>query len=137
MADLLDLPHPEGVFDFAISIAVIHHLSTESRRVAGVRAVLATLKPGLGEALIFVWALEQGGSRRGWDVGDEQDVLVPWVMKGGVGLGGGEAEEKTFQRYYHLSREGELEELVKQAGGVVVRGGYERDNWWVVAKREK
>lgn len=34
-----------------------------------------------GKALIYVWALEQKGSRRGWDEGDEQDVMVPWVMK--------------------------------------------------------
>lgn len=34
-----------------------------------------------GKALIYVWALEQKTSRRGWDEGDEQDVMVPWVMK--------------------------------------------------------
>jgi tRNA (uracil-5-)-methyltransferase TRM9 len=162
VSDLLSLPHPEGKFDFAICIAVIHHLSSEERRVEGMRAVLATLKKSQAEggwegteaeALIFVWAVEQQSSRRGWDRDSERDVLVPWVMKGtgtgkkkrgkerekGEDRDGREEdekdEEKTFQRYYHLSEEGELEGLVKKAGGVVVRSGYERDNWWVVARR--
>jgi tRNA (uracil-5-)-methyltransferase TRM9 len=34
-----------------------------------------------GQVLVYVWALEQSGSRRGWAEGGEQDLLVPWVMK--------------------------------------------------------
>jgi tRNA (uracil-5-)-methyltransferase TRM9 len=41
--------------------------------------------------------------------------------------------EKTYHRYYHLYREGELEEDVKAADGIVTDAGYEKDNWWVVA----
>jgi len=94
VADTTVLPHPESSFDFAISIAVIHHLSTPQRRVQAVKEILATLtkfnfshngrlarNKGKGRALIYVWALEQKSSRRGWDEGDEQDVMVPWVMK--------------------------------------------------------
>lgn len=106
---------------------------------------------------MYVWALEQEGSRRGWGEGGEQDVMVPWVMKGkvvkkvkgrgrkrGGGEGEGEKEEeqqpqqeadKTFHRYYHLYRQGELEENVRAAGGVVVEAGYEKDNWWAIAER--
>ena len=108
---------------------------------------------------MYVWALEQEGSRRGWGEGGEQDVMVPWVMKGkvvkkvkgrgrkrGGGEGEGEKEEeqqpqqeadKTFHRYYHLYRQGELEENVRDAGGVVVEAGYEKDNWWAIAERAK
>src|SRR5258708_7380243 len=32
VADTLSLPHPRGRFDFAICIAVVHHLSTPARR---------------------------------------------------------------------------------------------------------
>ena len=106
---------------------------------------------------MYVWALEQESSRRGWSEKDDQDVMVPWVMKGkvvkkvkgrgrkrGGGEGEGEKEEeqqpqqeadKTFHRYYHLYRQGELEENVRDAGGVVVEAGYEKDNWWAIAER--
>ncbi|OQN99599.1 hypothetical protein B0A48_14741 [Cryoendolithus antarcticus] len=128
VADILSLPHQPSNFDFAISIAVIHHLSTPARRIEAVTSILECLKP-TGTALLYVWALEQESSRRGWSEGDDQDVMVPWVMrKKGEG-------ERTFQRYYHLYRKGELEGDVVSAGGEVVESGYEKDNWWVIAKR--
>jgi tRNA (uracil-5-)-methyltransferase TRM9 len=136
VADTLNLPHANETFDFAISIAVLHHLATEPRRIEAITSILRTLKPVSGQALIFVWALEQRNSRRGWDAGDQQDVLVPWVTKQGVAQGGEPVQEKTYQRYYHLSQAGELERLVDAAGGSVIRAGYDRDNWWVVAARE-
>ncbi len=132
VADNLNLPHPLGNFDFAISIAVVHHLSTPQRRIQAVASILELLRPSTeaetkGRALIYVWALEQKHSRRGWDEGDDQDVMVPWVMKQGS------EEGKTFHRYYHLYRHGELEHDITEAGGVVLEAGYEKDNWWAIA----
>lgn len=132
VADTLALPHRPGTFDFAISIAVIHHLSTPDRRIAAVKAILETLRDG-GKALLYVWALEQKNSRRGWDEGHDQDVMVPWVLKSGKKAaqeGNGMPVERTFQRYYHLYRKGELESDVAAAGGQVMESGYEKDNWW-------
>ncbi|GIZ36655.1 hypothetical protein CKM354_000012400 [Cercospora kikuchii] len=129
ISDILSLPHQPKYFDFAISIAVIHHLSTPERRIEAVQAILETLRPG-GQALLYCWALEQDGSRRGWKEGMDQDVMVPWVKKTK-----GVKEDETFLRYYHLYRKGELEGDVVAAGGKVVEGGYEKDNWWVVAER--
>jgi tRNA (uracil-5-)-methyltransferase TRM9 len=158
VADNLSLPHPPGTFDFAISIAVIHHLSTPARRIEAVKAVLEILRQPSkstaqdgGKALIYVWALEQKDSRRGWDEGHEQDVMVPWVLKQkkekkvkqkkGDATNGEVADEqeaekasgdKTFLRYYHLYKKGELEDDIKEAGGVVLESGYEKDNWWAI-----
>lgn len=96
-----------------------------------------------------MWALEQKDSRRGWDEGGEQDVMVPWVMrmkkekekeKGGRKKKKEERGEevveqqgdRTFLRYYHLYKKGELEHDVGEAGGEVVESGYEKDNWWAI-----
>ena len=140
VGDILDLPHRKAGFDFAISIAVVHHLSTRERRVQAIQSSLETLAPGrkgmhaAGKALIYVWALEQKTSRRGWDEGHEQDVMVPWVMKQkAAGNKELELKEKTFERYYHLYRKGELEEDIETAGGRIIESGYERDNWWAIA----
>lgn len=111
-----------------------------------VAAILDSLKEG-GRALVYVWALEQKGSRRGWDKGDEQDVLVPWVSKGQKGKEARHGmsndnpnsghwsgkEDKVYQRYYHLYREGELEKDIVTAGGIILEAGYEKDNWWAIA----
>ncbi|KAK7948247.1 uncharacterized protein PG986_009133 [Apiospora aurea] len=175
VADGLSLPFPEGRADFAICVAVIHHMSTRERRREAVQALLDCVRrPSSnssgnsddgGKILVYVWALEQSNSRRGWDEGSEQDLLVPWVMKqkkekkekkekkktkGKSAEEGAEAvaeegnaeggssdppADTTYQRYYHLFRKGELEEDVEAVGGKVVRNGYDKDNWWVVASR--
>jgi len=135
VADTLVLPHQTRKLDFAISIAVIHHLSTPERRREAIKAILECLKDG-AKALIYVWALEQKNSRRGWDEGHEQDVMVPWVMKSGKKNPNEDGTtEKTFQRYYHLYRSGELQEDIKTIGGEVVEAGYEKDNWWAICRR--
>lgn len=143
VADNLMLPHQGDRFDFAISIAVVHHLSTPERRVEAIDKILETLRPGSsssantegdvfdgGRALIYVWALEQKESRRGWDEGHEQDVMVPWVMKRK------DVEPTTFNRYYHLYRKGELEQDILKAGGLVLESGYEKDNWWAIVGKQ-
>ncbi|KAM5355656.1 hypothetical protein ACJ41O_002302 [Fusarium nematophilum] len=131
VADGFALPYREAAADFAICIAVVHHMSTRARRQAAVAALLDCVAPGAGRVLVYVWALEQASSRRGWDTGCDQDRLVSWVMRKPKG----EEPGGTYQRYYHLYREGELEEDVVAAGGEVVESGYERDNWWVVCSR--
>lgn len=80
VADGLHLPHPRDRFDFALSIAVIHHFATEERRVEAIAHILSRLKVG-GRFLVYCWALEQENSRRGYKEGDEQDILIPWVLK--------------------------------------------------------
>jgi tRNA (uracil-5-)-methyltransferase TRM9 len=97
---------------------VIHHLSTQARRIAGIKALLDTLRSE-GKALIYVWALEQKSSRRGWDESSHQDVMVPWTTREGT-------TEVTYERYYHLFKNGELEDCVVSAGGNVLESGYER-----------
>ena len=68
-ADCLRLPHRAASFDAAISIAVLHHLSTPARRVAALHELLRVVRPG-GAALVYAWALEQEtdgiGSRGDW-----------------------------------------------------------------------
>lgn len=79
VADGMNLPHKENTFDFAISIAVIHHFANEQRRIDAIAEILRVLKPR-GQALIYCWALEQEKSRRGYHEGMDQDILVPWVL---------------------------------------------------------
>ncbi|KAK6509560.1 tRNA methyltransferase, has a role in tRNA modification [Arthrobotrys musiformis] len=154
-ADILSQPHKPSSFDFALSIAVIHHLSSPERRVEAISSILELLKPaGEGKALLYVWALEQKNSRRGWDENSEQDVLVPWVLtkqfkepskkdKSTESESKTESTEKEseaegskpFLRYYHLYKQGELEDNVKSAGGNVINSGYEKDNWWAIVER--
>lgn len=176
ISDGLTLPFPHSRFDFVISIAVIHHFSTKERRVQAVQEILSRLRPNplkssdssAAKALIYVWALEQEKSRRGYHEGMEQDVLVPWVMQKNqakkpkekkprpqknkkgqqpepqvqsqdVSVETEKKEEPSGvvrHRYYHLYKQGELEEDVKVAGGRVLESGYSKDNWYAIITRD-
>lgn len=57
--DCLALPFREEAFDAVICIAVVHHLSTSSRRKQAIHEMLKLLKRN-GRLLISVWALDQG-----------------------------------------------------------------------------
>ncbi|KAJ2850886.1 tRNA methyltransferase, has a role in tRNA modification [Coemansia brasiliensis] len=131
ISDALDLPYRDQCFDFAISIAVIHHFSSPHRRLQAIKELLRVVREG-GTVLIFAWALEQKG-RRKFDQ-NTQDFLVPWVVPGS--RNSDEQNDKVFHRYYHLFRKGELDELVQQAGDCsIVQSGYDKDNWYVVAQK--
>ncbi|XP_013420002.2 alkylated DNA repair protein alkB homolog 8 [Lingula anatina] len=58
VCDALSVPLRDGVVDACISIAVVHHMSTQERRQHAIQEVLRVLHPG-GKALFYVWALEQ------------------------------------------------------------------------------
>ncbi|RKP13214.1 S-adenosyl-L-methionine-dependent methyltransferase [Piptocephalis cylindrospora] len=146
IADNLELPYRPELFDFCLSIAVIHHFASEERRVAALVALLRLLRPG-GKLLVFVWALEQKGKRN--FSADEPDVLVPWVIPSSLKSlakkeeGSQEdATEKVHQRYYHLFQQGELPRLTQQAflacpGAFTLQEeGYDRDNWFVIVERQ-
>ncbi|KAI0273556.1 S-adenosyl-L-methionine-dependent methyltransferase [Gloeopeniophorella convolvens] len=143
--DVLGRGWRQGGFDYAISIATIHHLATVGRRVTAVKRLLDSVSPRHGRILIYVWAIDQDElSKRAIPAAERdatreneseepvavgQDVFVPWVFSSEsarpkLPLGAGVAEpqsdaltgtSKTFQRYYHMFAKGELDQLVQIA----------------------
>ncbi|KAI9294501.1 S-adenosyl-L-methionine-dependent methyltransferase [Neoconidiobolus thromboides FSU 785] len=132
VADNLTLPYRDNAFDFCISVAVIHHLTTNERRKKAVQELIRIIKPG-GKLLVYVWALEQK-SRRDFDP-NVQDVLVPWVLNKSFTQ---DNEDKVYQRYYHLFKQGELEELVLSTDNKLqmINSGYDKDNWYIEVIKE-
>lgn len=125
-ADCISLPIKNGVFDAAISIAVIHHFSTPDRRVKALSEILRVLAVG-GKALIYVWAKEQDEKHF-----DQQDVFVPWKSNTQSG--------NTFQRYYHVFVKDELEQLVHQTSiqgytFEIIESYYDKSNWCVILQK--
>lgn len=180
-------PFRSNIFDFSLSIAVLHHLRTPNRRLEAIKEMLRVMRVG-GIGLIFVWAFEDNKSVRRHKLtildGNDQDVLVPWSMveypkKPNKKLKVEEEDNKrlkveaedhkrlkvegedqdiaqddqdqfkkdqdidqdnqdipkdelnSFQRYYHLFKRGELDDLIEKAGGSILETGYDRDNWYI------
>lgn len=57
--------------------------------------------------------------------------MVPWVLKKGKGTND---KPVTYHRYYHLYKNGELEHDIIAAGGEILQSGYDKDNWWSIAR---
>lgn len=129
-----------GAFDYAISIATIHHLATAERRVAGVKRLLESVSPRHGRILIYVWAIEQDeqskriipvSAREGlyadadeerYSSGHGQDVFVPWVLSSDNARPKVPRTEQSqnvlpdaIRRYYHMFSKDELRGLVQSA----------------------
>lgn len=68
VADAINLPYRTGFGDAAISIAVLHHLSTENRRKRAIEELVRVVKKG-GLVLITVWAVEQ----------EDRSLLTKWT----------------------------------------------------------
>lgn len=106
VSDALCSNYRDAVFDYALSIATIHHFSTPERRRQSIEELIRIVKPvqkssslsqeptdtptchAAGRFMVYVWAFEQrGGGRRLFDThladcqdaAAAQDVLVPWV----------------------------------------------------------
>lgn len=68
VADSLHLPHRTGFCDAGISIAVLHHLSNEERRVRAIEELLRVVRRK-GRVLFTVWAVEQ----------EDKKLLTKWT----------------------------------------------------------
>ena len=126
-------------FDSIISIAVIHHLSTESRRIQMIKNIYNLLKPG-GTCLISTWATtfasKSKNNKKLKRIGLEtmgtmetneysHDYLIMW--------------NNQFERYYHLFEPDELELLISKAGLekniIILEKIFECDNWIIKLKK--
>ncbi|GAB1601684.1 DNA repair alkB homolog 8-like [Argonauta hians] len=225
VGDVLAVPLRSNTFDASICIAVIHHLSTNERRLQAVKELVRVLCPG-GLALIQVWAFEQEkdkqeskyikkkSSSNQKDISSvseecssvshnnslsdimadvklkedsssiepkllspthssnasdcslssdnplsicdshedalkltvhvnrtsftQQDLLVPWtkkVKKTSTDVTT-QAKDSVVYRYYHVFRDGELNQLCHNIGNVeVVNYYYDEGNWCIVLKK--
>lgn len=156
VCDAMTVPIRSESCDAALSIAVLHHLSTLHHRLAAVKELIRVLRVG-GRGVIYAWAHEQQvNSKRKFD-GPKQDFMVPWNLdkrfvqrksEGGDAEDEDEKDKKkakkqsgpsepiVVQRYCHMFKEGELEQLVEMAGDAVVEDRYyDESNWAVVLRR--
>ncbi len=160
VADCMSVPLRTNSCDAAICIAVMHHLSTVDRRIRCLEELSRIVKPN-GRIHVQAWAMEQASnSKRRFAA---TDVFVPFNAQPkyldkvsdskenpreaskSVAERYSEAYEKAdfderkglvvFQRYCHMYREGEMDELVQQVSSLrLVESGYESGNHYVIVE---
>ena len=121
IANIVHLPYRSDSVDCILCIAVIHHLSTEERRIRAIQELVRVAKSG-AQIFIQVWAMEQ--PKRSRNKFTKADNLVPWNDP---------THTMTRQRYYHVFQCGELLELIRKAEvSVDITSSYYEVGNWVV-----
>jgi tRNA (uracil-5-)-methyltransferase TRM9 len=122
VADGLYLPYKAKSFQYAISIAVLHHISDYESRLKFITNIINILEPG-GKLLFTVWALEQTIKPKWISQGNNGDYLIPWLDK---------YTKQTFYRFYHLFSYDEINQFVNALDNVIVCDiVFEKDNWCI------
>ncbi|XP_071643774.1 tRNA (carboxymethyluridine(34)-5-O)-methyltransferase alkbh8 [Temnothorax longispinosus] len=160
--DCLYLPYRDDSVDAAISIAVIHHLSTRERRQRAISEMIRVLRPR-GTCLIYVWAMEQrkDSSDSLYLKHGKRSKETEKVDRSGINQRISEChltlpihENRTnfahsdmlvpwkkksgecFLRYYHVFREGELAKLCMEIPAVSIKKVYyDQGNWCVILEK--
>ncbi len=133
-ANNLKLPYSDDIYDYVLSIAVIHHLSTYENRKQSIKELIRVTKPN-GQIFILVWAYEQGsGGNKEFKT---QDVLLPFRNK--------HTREILGNRFYHVFIKNELQEMISDINNEYVKLGkssvtiinefYEKENWGIIIKK--
>ena len=89
LGDICNLPFKNKTFDYAISIAALHHLSTNDRRNKCLDEMIRVMKKD-AEGLISVWSKEYQ-TKHNFDLGDN---YVPWKSRN--------EKIETEYRYYYV-----------------------------------
>lgn len=124
VANNLRVPMLDNIADYVLSIAVIHHLTTEERRFQCIKEIVRLVKPG-GKFIIQVWSLRQPDKSRRKFI--EQDNLVDFTS----------SDKKSKEsRFYHVFIENELDNLILQLNNVnIIRSFWEIGNFIVIGEK--
>jgi ubiquinone/menaquinone biosynthesis C-methylase UbiE len=118
--DIINLLFESNKFDYMICIATYHHLNNDYDRQKALKEMYRCLKNN-GLILITVFSMEQPtNSKFKFTVSDE---IVLW--------------NNTELRYYHIYRQGELEEEIKRLCPefTIENIDWERGNWNIILKK--
>jgi alkylated DNA repair protein alkB family protein 8 len=138
IADAVYLPLRSSQFDAVICIAVLHHISSYERRLKLLKELVRICKSG-GKIMVVAWSFEQGEKER--RKFEQQDTMVPWHFQHRFeqkeqdnlecdNVSHTDQKETIVQRYCHVYKQGELEELLSHIKDIqILSSDLERGNW--------
>lgn len=124
VANNLKLPFRDNSFDYVMSVAVIHHISSEKRRLCAIRELVRILKQN-GLLFIQVWAFEQQNKKF-----TKQDVMIPWTFRNKF-----DKTSTIIERFYHLFVENELNKLLEMCNIKIIQSINDHENWVIIAQK--
>lgn len=107
-------------YNIILSVAVIHHLDTEKKRITAIRNLINGLLPG-GTLFFTVWSFEKGDSiaQKEFELGDN---IVPWKSR--------RSRTVLENRYYFIYNKDTLIQTLNTIG-MPYELEWEEQNWIV------
>lgn len=119
--DVMCLPFQDDSFDLILSIAVVHHMSTQERRIKAMEEIKRVLKPR-GKCLLYVWDESTKHKSKFIPIKDK-DYFVTWN------------KDKEIKRYYYLFDLEELKDFCKLCGFNIIEYGKEQESLYVILEK--
>lgn len=121
--DCMNLPCDDNVYDYAMAVAVYHHMASNAHRTKAVHEMIRILKPG-GHGMFSVWSVE-----------NQQNEKIKREFKAGVNFVSWvrQSDNKIYERYYYVYTEPMIVVFMSQFQDKVcdVEIYNERGNWIV------
>jgi ubiquinone/menaquinone biosynthesis C-methylase UbiE len=121
VANVLNLPFKDNIFDKIYSVAMIHQIPSHKYRLEALLEIKRVLKPN-GQIFLTAWKASGTPPLRCFERVEGKDVFL------------------KRERYYYLFEKGELSKLAEEAGFKVEEEGLaeqdNRSNIYIVARKE-
>jgi len=127
LGNCLCIPCQSNYYDYAMSIAVYHHMASDEHRVIAISEMIRSLKHG-GHGIFSVWSVEnQEGEKIKRDF-KKGSNYVKWMRK---------RDGKVFQRYYYVFSKDMIQKLMNNFKELIydIKIYNERGNWVVEFKK--
>jgi ubiquinone/menaquinone biosynthesis C-methylase UbiE len=97
------IPFRDNVFDHSFTVAVLHHIETETDRLLAINELVRVTRPG-GTIYLQVWSADIPKNKKFIRINDQNDYFVTWHLRDG----------QQLKRYYHLFTRCEFASLLSQ-----------------------
>lgn len=127
LGNCLCIPCQSNNYDYAMSIAVYHHMASDEHRITAISEMIRCLKHG-GHGIFSVWSIEnQDGEKIKRDF-KKGSNYVKWMRK---------RDGKVFQRYYYVFSKDMIQKLMNNFKELIydIKIYNERGNWVVEFKK--
>lgn len=116
-SDMTIIPFPDNYFNFLMSIASFHHLSTEKRRIKALHEY-HRISDSNSKLIMSVWSIRQPPNTKQYkNIKKYGDTIIEWNKYG-----------KTYDRYYYIFKVEELMTLFQITNWIVEKHFWDYGN---------
>ena len=119
--DCCHLSFSNNTFDYAMSVAVFHHMGSTQRRNKALSEMIRVLKVG-GSGMFSVWSIENQEKKRQFTEGNN---FVNWERR---------SDRTVFKRFYYIFTRSMIDDLIENFTSEILINNIfnERGNWIVI-----